>query len=269
MRTPDALLSIFHGSEDLALLVQAATNTLKKRLDMASRALADFLNNMIFGHSGPVRQFAAALGADGGRAGTCLLEGIRCNYTKAFFPVSDGQAAGTPLVKGQYKAQLHFTIGMLRIFDAQENSTSGGTPYCDFFDRNQRYLRGGNLLCAYGPLFFPMLEAVLPKLSPIHWEYVQSVKTEDDVDVLLAKTFARQALKKAPSLLLPLFLLNFVQDCHQARRSSQRVYDTSNLPEAPRVAGLSTAQIALLVYCVLREKGRPENPYSFFAALRG
>ena len=81
-------------------------------------------------------------------ASGCLLEGIRCNYTKAFFPVSDGQA-GTPLVKGQYKAQLHFTIGMLWIFVAQENSTtSGGTPYCDFFDQNQRYLRGSNLLCA-------------------------------------------------------------------------------------------------------------------------
>ena len=174
--------------------MQAATNAVKKRLDIASSALADFLNNMIFGHSGPVKQFAATLGVTGDSAGTCLLESIRGNYTKAFFPAIDAQAEGTPLVKGQYKAQLHFTIGMLRIFDAEENVTSGGVPtnpYCDFFDATQRYLRGGNLLCAYGPLFFPILETVLPKLSPIHWEYVQSVRTEDGVDVLLAKTFSR------------------------------------------------------------------------------
>ena len=54
-----------------------------------------------------------------------------------------------------------------------------------------------------------MREAVLPKLSPIHCEYVQSVKTEDNVDVLREDVCkARYALKKAPPLLLPLFLLN-------------------------------------------------------------
>ena len=51
-------------------------------------------------------------------------------------------------------------------------------------------MKGCNLLCASDPLFFSILEAFLPKLSPIHWD--QSVKTEDDVDVLLAKTFVRQ-----------------------------------------------------------------------------
>ena len=54
-----------------------------------------------------------------------------------------------------------------------------------------------------------MREAVLPKLSPIHCEYVQSVKTEDNVDVLREDVCkARYALKKAPPLLLPLFVLN-------------------------------------------------------------
>ena len=57
---------------------------------------------------------------------------IRGNYPKEFFPISDVQAAGSPLVKGRYTAQLHFTIGMLRIFDAQENRTSTDLPYCDF-----------------------------------------------------------------------------------------------------------------------------------------
>ena len=128
---------------------------------MASRALADFLNKMTFGHSAPVKQFAAALGTTGDSAGSCLLESKRCNYTKTFFAVSDIQAAGSPIVKGKYNAQLHFTIGMLRIFDAQKKSTTGGLQYCCFFDTNQRYLLGGNLLCPYDPLFFSILEAGL------------------------------------------------------------------------------------------------------------
>ena len=70
---------------------------------MASRAIADFLNNTIFGQSGPVKQFASTLGVTGDRAGACLLESIHCNYIKAISPISDVQASGTPLVKGQYK----------------------------------------------------------------------------------------------------------------------------------------------------------------------
>ena len=68
---------------------------------------------------------------------------------------------------------------------------------------------------------------------------------------------ARYVLKNAPSLLLPPFLLKFVQDCYKGRRLCQGVYNTSNLPRAPRVAGLSIAQIALLACLELREEGRP------------
>ena len=81
---------------------------------------------------------------------------------------------------------------MLRIFNAQENSIiCEVVPYCDFLEANQRYLKGCNLLCAY-TLFFSNLEAVLPKLSPIPLDYVQIVRTEDDVNVPLAKTFVSQ-----------------------------------------------------------------------------
>jgi hypothetical protein len=111
-----------HGSEDLHLMVHAATNTVKKRLDMASRSLADFLNVSVFGAAGPVKAYAKALGATGEHAGISLLDGFcGSGYKKALFPVSDVLAAGSPLVKGDYqtKRELHFTIGMLRIFDAQ------------------------------------------------------------------------------------------------------------------------------------------------------
>jgi hypothetical protein len=156
--------------------VQAETNTVKKRLEMGAKSLADFLNNSLFGHSGPVKQFHSTLGATGDNAGICVLERIRGNYTKSLFPISDAEANGSPLVKGAYKAQLHFSIGMLRIFDAAENGLNGSLPQCNFFDQNQQYIQGGNLLCPYGPLFFPILERVLPKLSPIHWEYVQNIQ---------------------------------------------------------------------------------------------
>ena len=131
---PDKILTPFlHGSEDLLLMVQAATNAVKKRLDMASRALADFLNVSIFGTAGPGKKYAKILGATGDRAGFSLLEGLGgSNFKKAPFPTSDAHAAGSPLVKGDYnsKRELHFTIGLLRVFDAQVILVS--TSRCSF-----------------------------------------------------------------------------------------------------------------------------------------
>ena len=74
---------------------------------------------------------------------------------------------------------------------------------------------------------------------------------------------ARYVLKKSPSLLHPLFLLKFVQDCCKARWLCQGVYSASNLPEAPRVAGLSIAQIALqAIYCA-------KHPFPGWPSLTG
>ena len=53
-----------------------ATKTVKRLLDKASRALADFRNSMIFGHSCPVSPFAATPGVAGDSVGLCLLESI-------------------------------------------------------------------------------------------------------------------------------------------------------------------------------------------------
>ena len=43
---------LWNGSEDLKLLIIALNNSLKKRVDLASRATADFLNNSVFSVSG-------------------------------------------------------------------------------------------------------------------------------------------------------------------------------------------------------------------------
>ena len=206
-----------HGSNDLLLLVHAATNTVKKRLDMASRSLADFLNVSVFGAAGPVKAYAKPLGATGEHAGISLLDGFcGSEYKKALFPTSDVLAAGSPLVKGDYqsKRELHFTIGMLRVFDAQvilampssctlfplsllylqENaSVPGQDPRCNFHDMNKRYLRGAAMLPTYGQMWFPIVEAILPSLSTSIWNLYESVKDEEDVDRALEKTFQRQA----------------------------------------------------------------------------
>ena len=72
-------------------------------------------------------------------------------------------------------------------------------------------------------------------------------------------------LKQSPFLLLPLFLLKFVQDCYKGRRHYQgvSVSHTSTLPEAPGVAGLFNAQITLLVHWELREEGQPASQRLF------
>ena len=163
---------------------------------------------------------------------------------------------------------------MLRIFDAEENVTSGGVPtnpYCDFFDATQRYLRGGNLLCAYGPLFFPILETVLPKLSPIHWEYVQSVRTEDGVDVLLAKKFSRQDMfSRRP--LHSFTGCSHSSLCRTATKENGSVRETTIPVISHRLLLLLDylmPQVSLLVYCQLREESGRANSCIFFAALRG
>jgi hypothetical protein len=111
-----------HCSDDLVLLVTAATNSVKKRLEMASRSLADFLNSKVFGVAGPVKAFAKVLGSIGQYSGISLLDGFcGSEYSKPLFPTSDALAAGSPLVKGDYqqKREIHFTIGMIRVFDAR------------------------------------------------------------------------------------------------------------------------------------------------------
>ena len=130
------------GSEDLKLLIIALNNSLKKRVDLASKATAELLNNSVFCVSGPVKRLAACLGNTGERAGECVLQNLLPDgWTQSIFPISDTEATARPLVKGKYNQELHLAIGLLRMFDAEANSPVPGTPpQCDF--RNSPYNMG-------------------------------------------------------------------------------------------------------------------------------
>ena len=182
---------LWNGSEDLKLLITALNNSLKKRVDLASRATADFLNNSVFSVSGPVKRLAACLGNTGDRAGECVLQNILPDdWTLSIFPVSDNEATARPLIKGKYNHELHLAIGLLRMFDAEANSPVPGTPpQCDF--RNTPYMEAGGVLNPYGPLFFPIAENILPKLSPILGDMFCNANTPEQVAKAMQATFTR------------------------------------------------------------------------------
>ena len=114
---------LWNGSEDLKLVVVALNNNMKKRMELASRATAVWLNNSVFGIAGPVKSLARCLGATGDRAGECLLEDILPEgFEMSIFPYSDNESSARPLVKGRYNVELHLAMGMLRSFTAEENN---------------------------------------------------------------------------------------------------------------------------------------------------
>ena len=120
----------------------------------------------------------------------------------------------------------------------------------------------GNLWsrCAYGQLFFPILETVFPKLSPIHGDYVQSVKTEDNVDVLLAKTFVRHDMFSRRPLHF-FSRCSYSNLCRTVSKQDGSVREATRpvISQAPRVVGLSNYE----------KRSQPANPFIFCAALRG
>ena len=164
---------------------------MKKRMELASRATAVWLNNSVFGMAGPVKGLARYLGATGDRAGECLLEDILPpGFELSIFPYSDAESAARPLVKGRYKPELHLAIGMLRIFNAEDNNLEAHSPpQCDF--RREPYIAGAAKLEPYGPLFFVMVRTILPKLSPMLGEMFCNAKTPDEVYKVMLSTFNR------------------------------------------------------------------------------
>ena len=182
---------LWNGSEDLKLLIIALNNSLKKRVDLASKATADFLNNSVFSVSGPVKRLAACLGNTGDRAGECVLQDLLPDdWTQSIFPISDTEATARPLVKGKYNQELHLAIGLLRMFDAEANSPVPGTPpQCDF--RNTPYMEAGGVLNPYGPMFFPIAENILPKLSPMLGDMFCNANTPEQVAKAMQATFTR------------------------------------------------------------------------------
>ena len=172
-------------SEDLKLVIQAFNNSMRKRVESASTAVANLLNTQFFGISGPVKRLAAILGATGEHAGESLLEAILPEgHTKPIFSLNDALAAAGPLLKKRpYNAELHLAIGLLRVFDAtQTSSEPGGEPRCDFHSETQDYLVGVSVLDPYGPLFFEMIRVVLAKLSPLHLETWDSAEEPGHAD---------------------------------------------------------------------------------------
>jgi hypothetical protein len=144
-------------------------------MELASKATADLMNTAIFPISGPEQSLAEYLGATGRHAGVCLLRNfIPIGYRKPIFPMTDAEAASKPLVKNKYNSQLHLAIGMLRIFDATQNTpVAGGEPFCDFHSSTLECMKGAGALPPYGPLFFEMAREILPKLCPHHRRFIQ------------------------------------------------------------------------------------------------
>ena len=175
------------------LVIIALNNSLKKRVELASKAAADFLNHTIFNTSGPVKSVARYLGATGEHAGECLLRNfIPEGYSQSIFPYSDTEAAGKPLVKGKYVPALHLAIGCLRVFNAEENSADPqGEPVCNFHSHTSVFIKGAACLDPYGPLFFVMVRHILPKLSPMLGDMFCNAATPQDVHKAMTSTFTR------------------------------------------------------------------------------
>ncbi len=145
------------------------------------------------GNSGRLWQIAwpGYLRGTGERAGECLLQDIvPSGYTQTIFPVSDNESAARPLVKGNCNPDLHLAIGMLRIFNAEDNNLEvGGEPQCDF--HKAPYIQGAGALDAYGPLIFVIAQHILPKLCPMLGDMFCKAKTPDQVDKVMHSTFTR------------------------------------------------------------------------------
>jgi hypothetical protein len=166
---------------------------LRKRVELASTAVANMLNTLMFGIGGPVKRLAEVLGATGEHTGECVLQQIIPEgYTLPIFPLSDAEASSRPLVKNRYNPDLHIALGLLRCFDARQNSSKvGGEPYCDFHSHTKEFMKGVNALDPYGPLFFEMIRVILIKLSPIHADIFELADTPDEVEKAAATTLDR------------------------------------------------------------------------------
>ena len=176
---------------DLRLCIVAINNTLKKRMEIASRAAANFLNSSVFGLPGPEKSLARTLGAIGDHAGECLLKEILRTDSKGklpIFPFSDSEASARPLVKNPYNPDLHLAIGMLRIFDAERNSLDGESQ-CNF--HAAPYIQGTAQLDVYVPMFFEIAHAVMEALSPLQGAMFCKAKSPEQVAKVMQSTFSR------------------------------------------------------------------------------
>jgi hypothetical protein len=75
----------WNGSDDLMLVIISLNNSVKKRVEQASKAAADYLDHTIFIASGPMKSLARYRRATGEHAGECLLQNfIPEGYLQSF-----------------------------------------------------------------------------------------------------------------------------------------------------------------------------------------
>jgi len=172
----------------LQLFVDAANKTLVKRLQVAQEKVADYLNN-IFHHRGPPSTLVRVLGGSGQFLLRSLFSGREFDDGKgsAMFPIKDGSARP---IQRLGDAQLQMTIGLLRQFDVQQNSTAeGGSPFCSFSERP--YMRGASQLEIYGPMAGHMLDVVMKALGGNLASTYGGMKTSQDVERVFKITYSR------------------------------------------------------------------------------
>jgi hypothetical protein len=160
---------------------------------MASQKTANFLNNSVFGHAGPIRAFASTLGATGQYQSQCLLEQyLTPGYSKPIFPLNDNDVAGGPLVKGRYHAERHLAIGLLRVFDAKLNSAQAGCePVFDWHDKQGQHMLGVGSAAVYGPLSTYIWDASLSALCPKYKALFDAANTAEGVSRAVSAQFNR------------------------------------------------------------------------------
>jgi hypothetical protein len=181
---------LWNGSEDLKLVIIALNNSMTKRVELASRATTDLLNKAVFSLSGPLKSLAGYLGATGERAGEIFFRKLFPRATRSRFFQPLNESAARPLVKGNYNPDLHLAIGMLLIFNAEDNNLEvGGEQQCDFHKAS--YIQGAGALDAYGPLFFVIAQHILPKLCPMLGDMFCKAKTPEQVDKVMHSAFTR------------------------------------------------------------------------------
>jgi DNA-binding XRE family transcriptional regulator len=122
--------------------------------------------------------------------GFLLEEILPQGFELSIYPFSDNESAARQLVKGRYNPELHLAIGMLRIFNAEDNNLEAhSAQQCNF--RSEPYLTGAAMLDPYGPLFFVMAAQILPKVPPILGEMFCNAKRPEEVAKMMNSTFTR------------------------------------------------------------------------------
>ena len=133
---------------------------------------------------------AKTLGATGEYQGLCLLQQfLPPGWGKPIFPLSDADAAGGPLVNGKYHSEVHLTIGALRTFNSELNSSQvDGEPQYNWHNPEGRPMIGAGAGDPYGPLTPSIWDATLAVLSGKHKRLLdKATKGEGVVEAVHAK----------------------------------------------------------------------------------